>query len=106
MTTMKSSNSTETAKILRPEDREKYTEEIEKALAYMAGIKASEVRCMAICIIESSPEATDKDRVKATHMVIGSKPQMAAMLASTYSAIGRSFDGENEAKDVKKENLQ
>lgn len=96
----------EKAKVVRPEDEASFQAEVEKALAYVRGVQANEVRCLSFCLIEKAPTDADPTRVRATHIVLGSQAQMAAMLASTYSAIGRSFDGEREAKEIPKESLQ
>lgn len=89
-----------------PSSAETYKDEVSKALEYLKQVDPSKVRCMAVCLVEKDPTDEQPTRVKTSHIVLGTKPQMAAMLASTYSAIGRTFDGEKEAKEVPKEKVQ
>lgn len=96
----------ELAQLVHPENQEDYTNEIARVLDYVRDVQAKNVKCLSVCIIESDPTAEDPSRVKAAHLVVGTKPQMAAMMASTYSAIGRTFQSEQEASEVKKEKLQ
>jgi hydroxypyruvate isomerase len=96
----------EISKLSYPDTEESFQEETTKALEYLKQVDPSKVRCMAVCVIEKDPTEEQPTRVKSSHIVLGTKPQMAAMLASMYSAIGRTFDGEREAKEVPKEKVQ
>ena len=96
----------EMAHLSYPETKDEFNKEVTEAMAHLKDVNPTSVRCMAVCIVEKDPPDTDPNRVRTTHMVIGSKPQMAAMLQSMYSAIGRTFDSEREAKEVPKEKVQ
>ena len=72
----------ELAQLVHPENQEDYTNEIARVLDYVRDVQAKNVKCLSVCIIESDPTAEDPSRVKAAHLVVGTKPQMAAMMAS------------------------
>lgn len=96
----------EISQMVKPANEEQFTAEVKKVMSYVHGIDPAKVRCLSFCIIERDPTADDPNRVKASHLVLGSQAQMAAMLASTYSAIGRTFDSAKERDEVPKEKLQ
>lgn len=96
----------EISHMARPGNEEQFTAEVQKAISYVRALDPSKVRCLSFCIIERAPTDGDEHRVKASHIVLGSQAQMAAMLASTYSAIGRTFDSAKERDEVPKEKLQ
>jgi len=96
----------ETSRLSYPDTAASFKDEVAKAIEVVKSLDPAKVRCMTVCIVEQDASEEHPTRVKASHIVLGSKAQMAAMMASTYSAIGRTFDGEREAKEVPKEKVQ
>lgn len=96
----------EMSRLSKPKNAEEQQEEVQRTIDYIKSLDISQVRCLAVCIIKNDPTEELPNRVEAFHSVIGSKAQIAAMLASTYSTMGRTFDAEKEAAETPKEKVQ